>query len=108
MDSWYSKELGDGIMAAMPSDEIETAFRQQFNAAGKPPNMAVFTRLESEGRLHCEVIAYFSPAAMELARAFEAGPCEKPSRAGLALLAGEKLSWSILFPESEGEPGSYS
>lgn len=108
MDSWYSKELGDGIMAAMPSDEIEKAFLQQFNTAGKPPNMAVFTRLESEGRLHCEVIVYFSPAAMEVARAFNAQSCEKPSRAGLALLAGEKLSWSMLFPESEREPGSYS
>jgi hypothetical protein len=108
MDSWYSKELGDGIMAAMPSDEIEKAFLQQFNTAGEPPNMAVFTRLESEGRLHCEVIAYFSPAAMQVAKAFNAQPCEKPSRAGLALLAGEKLSWSMLFPESEREPGSYS
>jgi hypothetical protein len=108
MDSWYSKELGDGIMAAMPSAEIEKAFLQQFNTAGEPPNMAVFTRLESEGRLHCEVIAYFSPAAMQVAKAFNAQPCEKPSRAGLALLAGEKLSWSMLFPESEREPGPYS
>jgi len=101
MDSWYSKELGDGIMAAMPSDEIVRAFLQQFNDAGKPSNMAVFTRLESEGRLHCEVIAYFSPATTEVAEAFEARPCEKPSRAGLGLLAGEELSWSVLFPESE-------
>jgi hypothetical protein len=100
MDSWHSKELGDGIMAAMPSDEIEKAFLQQFNAAGKPPTMAVFTRLESEGRLHCEVIAYFSPAATQVAEAFEARPCEKPSPAGLGLLAGEELSWSILFPET--------
>jgi hypothetical protein len=108
MDSWHSKELGDGIMAAMPLDEIVKAFLQQFNEAGKPPNMAVFTRLESEGRLHCEVVAYFSPAALEVARAFEAQPCEKPARAGLGLLAGEESSWSVLFPESVREPGSYS
>jgi hypothetical protein len=108
MDSWHSKELGDGIMAAMPLDEIVKAFLQQFNEAGKPPNMAVFTRLESEGRLHCEVIAYFSPAALEVARAFEAQPCERPARAGLGLLAGEESSWSVLFPESAREPGSYS
>lgn len=108
MDSWHSKELGDGIMAAMPSDEIVKTFLQQFKGAGKPPNMAVFTRLESEGRLHCEVIAYFSPAAQGVAEAFDAQPCEKPSRAGMALLAGDKLSWSLLFPESEREPGSYS
>jgi hypothetical protein len=100
MEPWYSKELGDGMMAATPSDEIERAFRQLFNAAGKPINMAVFTRLESEGRLHCEVIAYFSPAAKDVAEAFDAEACEKPSWAGLGLLAGDEGSWSVLFPES--------
>ena len=74
-------------------------FLQVFNAAGQPSNMAVFTRPESESRLHCEVIAYFSPAAKDLANAFDAEPCEKPVRAGLGLLAGDKLSWSVLFPE---------
>jgi hypothetical protein len=108
MDTWHSKELGDGMMAAMPSDEIEKAFLGQFNAAGKPPDMAVFTRLESEGRLHCEVIAYFSPAAKAVAKAFDAQPCEQPSRAGLALLAGDELSWSVFFPEGNGEPSSQS
>jgi hypothetical protein len=100
MDIWYSKALGDGIMAATPSDEIERAFQQLFKAAGKPLNMAVFTRPESEGRLHCEVMAYFSPAAKDVARAFDAQPCEKPSRAGLGLLAGDERSWSVLFPEN--------
>jgi len=99
MDSWYSKELGDAIMASMPSDEIEQAFQQLFVAAGKPLNMAVFTRGESEGRLHCEVTAYFSPAAKDVAKAFGAQPCEKPAWTGLGLLAGDKLSWSVLFPE---------
>jgi len=99
MDTWYSKELGDGMMAAMPSDEIEKAFLKLFMAAGKPLDMALFTRLESEGRLHCELIAYFSPAAKEVAKAFDAQPCEKPSRAGLGLLAGDEISWSVLFPE---------
>jgi len=61
--------------------------------------MAVFTRSESEGRLHCEVIAYFSPAAVNLAKAFEAQPCAKPLRAGLGLLAGDERSWSVLFDE---------
>jgi hypothetical protein len=60
--------------------------------------MAVFTRPETEGRLHCEVIAYFSPAAQEVAWAFDAQPCEKPARAGLDLLAGDQGCWSVLFP----------
>ena len=99
MESWYSIGLGDGIIAATPSAEIEESFLQSFNAAGRPSDMAVFTRPESEGRLHCEVIAYFSPAAQEVAKAFDAQPCEKPARAGLGLLAGNQRCWSVLFPE---------
>ena len=101
METWYSKELGDGITADMPSDEIQAAFQRSFDAVGKPSEMAVFTRLESEGRLHCELIVYFSPAAKDVAEAFDAQPCEKLSRAGLGLLAGDKLSWSLLFPETD-------
>ena len=52
MDNWYSLNLGDGIMATQPSDEIREQFLRSFLDAGNPPDMAVFTRLESEGRLH--------------------------------------------------------
>ena len=99
MNSWYSISLGDGIMAGGPSAEIEELFLSFFAAAGKPPEMAVFTRPESENRLHCEVIAYFSPAAVNVAKAFSAQPCAKPARAGLGLLVGYDLSWSKLFPD---------
>lgn len=97
MKSWYRISLGDGMIAPMPSAEIEEAFRQAFVDAGSPPDMAVFTRPESEGRLHCEVIAYFSPAAQKVAREFDAEPCEKPARVGLGLLAGSEQCWSVLF-----------
>lgn len=100
MNTWYSKELGDGIMAAEPSDEIVQAFQARFQAAGKPADMAIFTRLESEGHLHCEAVAYFSPAASDIAEAFDAEPCDKPERTGLGLLAGDPRCWSLLFPES--------
>ncbi|HKY56279.1 MAG TPA: hypothetical protein VJM08_18325 [Anaerolineales bacterium] len=99
MESWYSTDLGDGITAAIPTAEIEQSFVQLFTATGRPVDMAVFTRAESEGRLHCEVIAYFSPAAWELAKAFGAQSCKKPERAGLGLLAGDPSCWAVLFPE---------
>ena len=99
MTHWYSINLGDEIMAALPSAEIEAFFQRIFAETGRPPEMAVFTRSESEGRLHCEVIAYFSPAAAEVATAFDAQPCPKPVRAGLGLLAGDEGAWSVLFPE---------
>jgi hypothetical protein len=101
MDSWYSKDLGDGILATTPSGEIEAVFTRLYLAAGKPLDMAVFTRHESEGRLQCEVIAYFSPAAKEVAQAFDAQLCEKPSPAELGLLVGDPLAWSVLFPEKK-------
>ena len=100
MESWYSLSLGDGMMAGTPSAEIEKLFGKRFSAAGSPPTMAVFTRPESEGRLYCEVIAYFSPAAADVAWAFDAEPCEKPERTGLGLLAGDPGCWQVLFPES--------
>jgi hypothetical protein len=99
MSNWYFLSLGDGITAANPSAEIEERFQRTFTAAGSPPDMAVFTRPESEGRLYCEVIAYFSPASVEVARAFNAEPCAKPIRAGLGLLAGDERAWSVLFNE---------
>ena len=100
MEIWYSLSLGDGITSDAASAEIEEIFASVFTAAGRPPAMAVFTRPESEGRLHCEVIAYFSPAVRDVAVAFDAEPCERPVRAGLRLLVGDEASWSVLFPES--------
>jgi len=99
MKSWYSVSLGDGMMAGTPAAEIEKFFREKFAAAGEPPDMAVFTRPESENRLFCEVIAYFSPAAYEVAEAFDAEPCNKPVRSGLGLLTGDPGCWLRLFPD---------
>jgi len=76
---WYSKSLGDGIWAHIPSEEIKQLFQPLFESAGRPAEMAVFTRHE-EGDLHCEWIAYFSPTAEEVAKAMEASACEKPTR----------------------------
>lgn len=99
MTTWYSLSLGDGMTSGLPATEIEEAFGRLFTADAPAPEVAVFTRPESEGRLHCEVIAYFSPAAAQIAKMFGAEPCEKPARAGLGLLAGDETSWSVLFPK---------
>jgi hypothetical protein len=44
MNNWYSVNLGDGMMAGIPSAEIEEHFQKSFALAGNPPDMAVFTR----------------------------------------------------------------
>jgi hypothetical protein len=101
MEPWHFLNLGDAILAAEPSAEVEDLFRKAFAAAGSPADMAVFTRPESERRLHCEIVLYFSPAAHEVAKAVEARPCLKPSRAGLGLLAGSQGAWQALFLENK-------
>jgi hypothetical protein len=101
MATWYSKALGDGIVSTLPSVQIEKAFLELSAASGNPADMAVFTRYDSEGRLQCEVTAYFSPAAAEVARMFAADPCARPARTGLDLLAGDQRCWPVLFPEHE-------
>jgi hypothetical protein len=101
-DTWHWLSLGDGMGAAMPAAQIEEAFRSLYEAAGRPAEMAVFTRRD-EGDLHCEVTAYFAPAASAVAHAFGAQPCPRPPRAGLELAAGDERCWAALF--RAGEPG---
>ena len=100
MNTWYSMTLGDGMWAPTLSTQIEETFLPLFGEAGKPVDMAIFTRNESEGRLHCEVIAYFSPAAQAIAEAFDAEACEKPSSTGLVLLTGDPNCWVFLFQDA--------
>lgn len=97
MSCWYRKSLGDAVTAAALCDDIAVKFRQRWAAAGKPAAMAVFTRTEAPGDLHCEVVTYFSPATAELARDVGAAPCNPPARDGLALLAGDEDSPTVLF-----------
>lgn len=100
-DTWYSVTLGDGMWAPIVSAQIGEAFDPLFAESDKPIDMAVFTRSVSEGKLHCEVIAYFSPATGRIAKDFDAQPCNMPTRNGLSLLAGDPHCWSVFFPEGK-------
>ena len=96
MSSWYTKSLGDVMWAPVACAEIEEKFQPLFESASKPATMAVFVRRE-EGDLHCEVTAFFSPAAQEIAELLGGSPCAPPPREGLELLAGNEDCWSALF-----------
>jgi hypothetical protein len=98
MSVWHSKSLGDALSASIYTAEIEQTFQPWFASAGCPPEMAVFTRQEP-GAMHCEVTAYFSPAATKIAQAFLAQPCNPPESVGLTLLAGSPACWQTLFQE---------
>ncbi|MCP4471160.1 MAG: hypothetical protein GY815_10820 [Gammaproteobacteria bacterium] len=99
MRDWFLKNLGDAMLACEQQDRIRELLLSAYAQAGDPDEMAAFIRHESEGRLHCEVKIYFSPLSATVAREVDARPCEKPSPAGLSLLAGSRESWTALFPE---------
>lgn len=96
-DQWFVLGLGDALMADSRLGEIEEKFLTLFAPAGRPAEMAVLKRHDTEHSLQCEVTVYFSPAAGELARAFGASPCARPLRANLDLLAGDGSCWAALF-----------
>jgi len=99
MNLWFSKNLGDAMLAYLVLENIEAVCRLAYQKADCPDDMAVFLRHESEGRLHCEVKIYFSPAIGDTAKSLGAYPCEQPTRYGLSLLVGTPAVWSVLFPE---------
>ena len=80
MTGWFAKSLGDPLTAGEPLSRIEERFRAEYAKAGGPGDMALFTRLESEGRLHCEVRVYLSPASTAVARAEAKSIAQMPGR----------------------------
>ncbi|ROR32059.1 hypothetical protein [Inmirania thermothiophila] len=100
MSGWLCIRLGDALLADDRLAEVARRAREHLAAARDPDDAtAVFYRHESEGRLHCEVVVYFAPAAAGLGRALGARPCGRPSPHGLSLLAGSERAWPLLFPE---------
>lgn len=85
---WYRLNLGAADFADAAKERIASQVRSDWEAAGHPHELAAYTRHESEGRLHCELIVYFSPAAANTARRLGATPCAAPGPWDLAHLAG--------------------
>jgi hypothetical protein len=88
VSSWSVCNLGDAMLAQDALAEIQRRFDEAYRDAGQPQEMGLFIRHVSDGRLHCEVLVYFSPGAAEVARECGARPCAPPQRDGLGLLAG--------------------
>lgn len=88
MNTWFRLELGDASMAWEELERNTQRFQAACRDAGEPRDMTLFMRHESEGRLHCQVVLYFSPGAAPLAKSLRASPCPPPPGDGLSLLAG--------------------
>lgn len=101
MSAWFTKNLGDAMLAGEALTQLEALFVSAYGQSGSSSETAIFVRHESEGHLHCEVKTYFSPAAALVANKVDADPCARPSRDGLSLLIGPEDSWQALFPERD-------
>lgn len=99
MTDWYSINPGDGLMSSEALKNIEDIFQSHYARAGMPAGMALFIRHETEGRLHCEVTVYLSPASIDVAQAIGAVPCVQPVPTNLSLLLGNVDCWKVLFPD---------
>jgi hypothetical protein len=95
MENWYSKDLGDGIEAFLPTTQIQEIFVNFFSAAGLPKEMAIFFRYDLERNI---VTAYLTPACHTVAMAIGAERCEKPDRQSLSLLVGDARAWQVFYP----------
>jgi hypothetical protein len=98
MSTWHERNLGDLVAALRPSKAIMDAFQPAFDAAGRPLDMAVFSR---DDLIFGIATVIFSPRAIALAKQFGARPCDKPQWGGdLSLLVGDKRALEIHYPES--------
>jgi hypothetical protein len=99
MNTWFSSNLGDPMLAEESLEQIKKLFLLEYKQAKSAQEMAVYFRHESTGGVHCELIVYFSPATKHVAQAMSAIPCKTPSPEGLGLLVGRQQSRSLLFPD---------
>lgn len=97
MSSWFLLPLGDGLTAHSALTRIEAEFATLVHQGGEAADMAIFTKYQSSGDLHCSVTAYFSPATADVAAALNAMPCQRPNPDGLELVCGSDGCWEPLF-----------
>lgn len=97
MNSWFQKNLGDAMLAYDQLGHIEEVLRSAYEGAENPDELAAFTRHESEGHLHCEVMVYFSPGFTEAAKQVDAEPCGRPAEQGLSVLVGSERAREALW-----------
>ncbi len=97
MNTWFSCNLGDAMLATERLDAIQRCFLSVYEKLNQPEDMAIFYRHESEGRLQCEVKVYFSPKCATLAQEFDAIKSPRPASGDLGLLAGSPKAKALLW-----------
>ncbi|MCB0043924.1 MAG: hypothetical protein KDD92_00655 [Caldilineaceae bacterium] len=86
MNTWFTKNLGDAMLADEELESIKSRFLTAYGQSDASDEIALFYRHESGGKLHCDYVLYFTPAAHALAQAVGAAPCGKPAATDLGLV----------------------
>ncbi len=89
MQNWFYKNLGDAMLADDSLQQIKQLFLRTYPDPKQQSDKAILYCHLSEGRLHCEVMVYFSPGCSSMAQALAADPCHEPSNSDLSLLVGK-------------------
>lgn len=98
----FGKELGDGVEAFRPTEELQKAFLTLSMTGQSSFDAAVFSQYDSETNV---ITIYFTPSAELLAKAFVAVPCEKPiPEEGFSLIVGDVRAREAHFPEYHAGP----
>jgi hypothetical protein len=94
MITWYCVTINDYKQICPIEEKIRKSFTDTylFNK-GQTLSMAAFTKQDLKA-----VSVYFTPKANEIAKTFNAVPCEKPTIENLGLLVGDQQDWTTFFP----------
>ena len=96
MPKWYRKDVGDGVEALGPTAKLHDAFLALAKSGGVPTDSAVFSRYDLRKNV---VTWWFTPEASQVAKAFGASACEKPSPTDLVFSVGDAHAWKAHFPD---------
>lgn len=90
--SWYSLDLIEEV-GELVEDVWKLAWEVLRSGTEPDYSNAIFQRMVPGKGL----TLYFSPTAHLLAKAFGASACDRPSPAGMTLVAGDERAWQIHF-----------
>lgn len=93
MNQWFYINLGDAMLATEALYQLKDDFNDHIQKMNCVKDMTLLYRHEAEGRLHCELMVYFSPSSATIAKRLGAKPCKTPSMTGLSYLSGSDKAW---------------
>jgi hypothetical protein len=84
--TWHAINCGDPTLCDPVVQKVLQTYERVSSTDHLPPGAAIYSRHESRGDLHCELILYFTSEAAVVAQELGAIACNEPAPQGLSLL----------------------